>query len=144
MADLTITITNRLGVYAGEPTNKWGTLVWGTDKWGWESTQWSFSKGIFENFVTSSAITGKNVWHLITEALVIGTLVSREIFYAISSSLSVTSSITIVNVINNGWTLSLGEKTNALDWPVDGFAEVADPSTTWTEITTPSTSWTQL
>jgi len=144
VADLTITISNRLGVYAGEPTNKWGTMVWGTDNWGWESTQWEFSKGIAESFVLASSITGKNAWHLISEAISLDTTISREVYYAIASALSLASAITVVNVINNGWILSLGEQTNALNWPKDHFSIVADPTTNWSLVANSTTSWTEL
>jgi hypothetical protein len=144
MAELTITVSNRLGVYAGEPTNKWGTLVWGTDKWGWKNTQWIFSKGIAESFLIASTITGKNVWHLISEVITLDTSISREISYIITNALNLSSAITVVNVINNGWILSIGEQTNALDWPEDIFTIITNPTTTWTNVGNSTTSWAEL
>jgi hypothetical protein len=144
VANLTITVSNRLGIYAGEPTNKWGTMVWGTDNWGWKATQWDFSKGIAESFILASSITGKDAWHLISEEITLDTVVSREVYYAIASAMSLSSAITVVNVINNGWILSLGEQTNALDWPEDDFTIVTDPTTTWTNVGNSTTSWAEL
>jgi hypothetical protein len=144
MTDFTKTISNRLGVYAGEPTNKWGTMVWGTDKWGWKNTEWTFYKGIFEVFTVDSAVTGKNVWHLITEAFALGTSISRDFPSWISSSFSLSSKITAVNIINNGWFVVAGGETNALNWPKDNFIAVADPISTWTELTSTPTTWVNI
>ncbi len=140
----TKTITNRLGVYAGEPTNKWGTLVWGTDKWGWKNTQWMFDKFLADSLATDSAITEKKVTHLISEAFSLGTIISKKFGIPVSDSFSLSSAITVVNIINNGWILSKGGEPNALNWPQDNFTIVTDPTTTWAIVASPSTTWVEL
>lgn len=143
MADLTKTISNTLRFYGSEPTNKWGTLVWGTDTWETQDIEWTFYKGIADSLTTDSAITGKNAWKLIDDAIDLTTLVSREFGYSISDSFSMSSAITIINIINNNWILSKGGEQNALQWPVDNFSIVANPTSSWSEIATPSTTWVQ-
>jgi hypothetical protein len=141
VANLTKTISNTLRFYGVEPANKWGTLVWGADDWAFRDVEWTFFKGIANTLTTDSAITGKNAWKLIEDAIDITTLISREFGYFVSSSFSMSSEITIINISNNNWILSKGGETNALHWPVDNFSIVANPSTSWSEIATPTTTW---
>lgn len=140
----TKTISNRLGIYAGEPANKWGTLVWGTDKWGWKNTQWMFDKFLADSLSTDSAITGKNVTHLISEAIALDTVISKKFGYSVSDSFALSSAITVVNIINNGWILSKGSEPNALNWPKDNFAIITDPTTTWAIVPPSTTTWVEL
>jgi hypothetical protein len=143
VANLTKTISNTLRFYGAEPANKWGSLVWGTDTWAWRDIEWIFFKGIANTLTTDSAITGKNAWKLIEDSFALDSVISREFGYSISNSFAISSAITIINIINNNWILSRGGETNALNWPVDNFTLVANPTSSWSEIATPPTTWVQ-
>lgn len=140
----TKTISNRLGVYAGEPANKWGILVWGTDKWGWKNTQWTFDKFLSDSLSTDSAILERKVTHLISETLTLDSVLSKKFGYSVSDSFALSSAITSVKIINNGWILSKGSEPNALNWPQDNFTIVTDPTTTWAIVPSPTTTWVEL
>lgn len=142
MATLTITISNRLGLYAVEPTNEWGQMVWGTDTWGWRDVEWQFKKAIDEAITLSSA-NGFSVQKLLTDSLTFDTAISRMFGYSVFETIGLSSAITIVKVINNGWTLARGEQENALDWPMSSFSLISDPTTTWSEVSNPTTTWVQ-
>ena len=142
MATLTITISNRLGLYAVEPTNEWGQMVWGTDTWGWRDVEWQFKKAIAEA-ITLSSVNGFSVHKLLADSLTFDTAISRQFPYRIFETMGLSSAITIVKVINNGWTLAKGEQENALDWPMSSFSLISDPTTTWSEVLNPTTTWVQ-
>ena len=143
MANLTKTISNTLLFYGIEPVTRWDSLIWDVDPWNWRDVQWTFRKGIADSLSTDSAITGKNVRHLIGNDLDLSVILSRSYNYFVSDSFTISSAIAIINIINNNWILSKGGEPNALNWPVDNFTIVSDPTTSWTEITSSSTTWVQ-
>lgn len=142
MATLTITISNRLGLYAVEPTNEWGQMVWGTDTWGWRDVEWQFKKAIADSLSLDVA-NRFDVRKQIAENLVFDTVISRRFGYSIFETMGLSSAITIVKVINNGWTIAKGEQENALNWPMSSFSLISDPTTTWSEVSNPTTTWVQ-
>ena len=144
MTAFTKTISNSLNVYGVEPTNLWGTMKWGTDVWGYRDVDWLFNKGIADTMTVDSSMAGFNVTHLISDDLTIDNTLSREFGFSISDSFSVSSAVTIINVINNGWYVSKGGITNALLWPNDDFTAQSDPSTTWNNLLITTPTWVQI
>jgi hypothetical protein len=129
-------------MYAGEPTNKWGSITWGSSVWGWRDVEWTFNKYVPTSFALASSLS-KNISHLISESLVLGILISRDFAYRVYDSFSMTSKIASVYVINNGWVVAKGGQSNALNWPRDSFSDVANATTTWSDVTATSTTWVQ-
>ena len=143
MATLTKTISNTLRLYGVEPHNKWGTLVWGTSTWAQQDIQWTDYKSVVNTMVVSST-RGFRVEHLVSDDIVLDTVISRQFPAWISSGFSVSSRIASVYRLNSGWYSVKGDTANALSFPVDSFSEVVDPSFTWSTVTRPTTTWTQL
>lgn len=62
MANLTITIANRLNVFAGAPATYWGntgisTMTWGTSKWGSESSDFiQAADKLLQNALASDSV----------------------------------------------------------------------------------------
>lgn len=144
MTAFTKTISNQLNLYGVEPANNWGTLVWGTDVWGYRDVDWLFNKGIANTLSTDSTIPGFAVTHLISDDLILDDVLSREFGFSIADSFSLSSSITTVNIVNNGWYVTKGGVTNAILWPDDNFVDQVDPTTTWTNVNITTPTWVQI
>ncbi len=142
MATITKTITNTVRLYGVEPQNKWGSLVWGTDTWAQQDVQWKFDKYLPLNLSLSFQNAFK-IRHLVSESVILSTIISRQIFARASSSLSLSSRVVSVSRINNGWYVQRLEETNLLDVPNDNFTEIADTVTSWTQLSSTSTTWVQ-
>jgi hypothetical protein len=142
LATITKTITNTVRLYGVEPQNKWGSLVWGTDTWAQQDVQWKFDKYLPLNLSLSFQNAFK-IRHLVSESVILSTIISRQIFARASSSLSLSSRVVSVSRINNGWYVQRLEETNLLDVPNDNFTEIADTVTSWTQLSSTSTTWVQ-
>jgi len=140
LATFTVTIQNSLKVYGQEPTNLWGVMVWGDDVWGWRDVEWQFQKNLSESInLTQSQY--KNVHHKVDVGMTFDTVLSRQFPYRVYESVSLSSAITSVKVINNGWFVTKGGETNALNWPTDQFTKVSATTTDWTRTSLTTTDW---
>lgn len=144
MADLSITINERLGVYGGEPTVKWGSLVFGTDNWAFQGNLGlSVTKPINETLTPSAALADFEVTKIIEETLDTDDSIVLGATKIIQESLSVSSAMDKLKLKDSEgfYRIFRGNTTEGEEKVVSDYTETSDPSDTWSEVTTSSTTW---
>jgi hypothetical protein len=125
MADFTITISNTLGVYGAEATNKWGVMEWG-DNWGYGDIDLvtTVYKLIDAGSIASDSTVANSLGKTITNTLICnGDMYSEKLYDAagyyivfVKDSNAENRSLTSYSEINSG---------------VGTYSQVSIPSTTW-------------
>jgi hypothetical protein len=124
MADLSITISNRINVASPSPTNKWGVMVWGTDNWG-ESKDLDFQIGKW----LSETVTLSDAYYFNPGK-------------KISNTLSVASRINFVGLTDSDrYTYILNGVSDPDNRVFPTYTEVGDDSQSYTEVTRSSPTW---
>jgi hypothetical protein len=128
VADLSITISNRISVSGPSPTNKWGSFNWGQN-WG-ESGDGYFT-------------VGKNLSESI--ALAVAVTPVMEFNRTISDGITVSSSINFGTLTDgSGYSYVFPNNVTDLDSRfIPTWAESSEASTSFSESSEPSTTWTE-
>lgn len=144
MADLSITIEERIGVYGGQSTVRWNSLVFGTDNWGWQGgLSISVTKPISETITPSAALADFEVTKTIEETLSTSDDNVVGVFKTINESLSVSSAMDKLKLRDSEgfYRVFRGNTTEGEEKVVSDYTETSDSSDTWSEVTTSSTTW---
>jgi hypothetical protein len=125
LANLTITISNRIGVFGPAASSKWGAVDWNNFLWG------------------EGAFTATDVGKFLSESLTLTDLTTKVPSNIVLNTLDITSAISSL-VLRDG----AGYVYNFPDRATDGedrdfttWTEGTGNSTTWTPPTDPSTTW---
>lgn len=128
MANLTISVGDRLGIVGvGAPT-KWGTLVYGTNRWGTDDNLgWHLQKGFSDSISLGDSLTKL-----------------LEINIAISFSLTMTDD-TEDSTLGDGSGYNYVFPDNQTDYdqriPQTSWTDADGNPATWTPVTPNSTTW---
>lgn len=137
MADLSITISNRLRVkpqvFDGQPS-LWGTMVWGTDYWwGLYDTTFLMDKGIADSLSLSLALD-KRTDKWLSESMNLSQALGVTYGKTLPNTMSM--SVVISRYVSQGdWTR---DEPDLVDW-----SEIDDGSTTWTELDNSGPNWSE-
>lgn len=128
MADLTISVQNRMNVSGPSPTNKWGSFQWG-ERWG-ESGDAVYA--VIKLIAAGTLSLSSDVSVLSIEK-------------TISNTLSLSSSINFGTLVDgNGYAYVFPNNVTDLDsryFP--SWSESTEASTSYSEASEPSTTWTE-
>lgn len=128
MADLTVTISNRINLLGTQPSNKWGAMTWGVDTWG------AGSNGELQDVGKVVAETAG----LSTDQILSAVKVTTDSI-ALTSDLS---SITLLDA-DGYYHVFPGGATDLEDVYNPVWAGVSGNQPTYTKLTASSTSWVQ-
>ena len=143
MADLSITISNRIHVVVPQTPSYLGTMEWGTGYWrSSRDTAFDVTKGI-ANGVAFASTQGFGVEKYISEGISFGTAVGKDFTHKISNSIGVTSAMDLVSLTQGVWSWRLQGVTDPNDRGFPTWTEDTDPADSWTEGTDPTTTWTE-
>lgn len=127
MADFTITVTDSIRFFGGEPPNLWGTLVWGTDGWAYGQPE------------------VQQVNHLVDMGDVI---LSEDVTYSPSKalageSITLTGALTLLTLRDAAgyYHVFLGNVTDSEERASTTWSSASDPSSSWSQVTQPTTTW---
>lgn len=133
MADLTITISNRLSLLGGSQPTLWGntgntTMTWGSDNWGSDSEE---AIQAVEKFFDDTLSLSELISDLTADFA--RTLENELVF----------SSDIVTAILGNGdWSYVFpGDVTNADDRISTTYTSPTDPSSAWSDPSHPSTVW---
>ncbi len=144
MADFTQTIENRLGIYAADTTENWGSIVWGTDNWGYdEDVIVSIDKIIAESPTLTTALNF-DVAKILTDTVTLTDTVSKDITgFTIAESISLSNVMDGLTLVDSEgfYHVFRGNTTEGEDKVVSSYTEISSTDPGWSEISPPSTSW---
>ena len=144
MADLSITVVNRLHVIAPQDPSFFGTMVWGTDYWRSDrDTDFDIGKWLSES-VSFSTSEGFDIDKYIADTLTMTTTIGNQITHKIVNGLSIASSIDLGTLSQGIWNWVIKGETDLDDRVCPVWTEESDPSDSWTEDTDPTTTWTEI
>lgn len=144
MADYTQTITNRLGVYSGDTTSRWGTMVWGVDNWGWDNDLITQVDKVLANTATPTTSLSFDVDKIIAETTTPSDSWSKDYtLAAIANSLGVSSAQNPIYLQDSAgfYHIFRGNTTEGEDQINSTYTEGSTDDSGWTEGSEPSTSW---
>lgn len=148
MADFTQTITNRVGLFSAEPTQKWGTLVWGTNEWAYDN---DLIVNVGKNLTETVTMTGPTLNFDIVHILDSQDVTMTSLIVAFSSIIvdPITNSLSMTNLMS-GLTLVdsegfyhvfRGNVTEGEDQITTSYTLVSSDDVTWSPASDPSTTW---
>lgn len=143
MADLSITISNTVGIYGPADANQWAEYNWGAFTWATSNDLLTRVEKLVVNTLANSTANVFGVAHFLSESLVLDTSISSALSFFISNSLAVLSGPSSEVLTDGaGYVYNFPDRaTNAEDRDETDWAESSDELTTWTPGGDPSTDW---
>lgn len=144
MAALSITIANHIGLFAMEPTSKWGTLNWGNENWG--TVVAGFPILVDKLIANSEALTTNLQFEFIklitnSEPVTSTILIEYEKFYTDTFDLAGDLSSESLKDGSGYNYVFVKPTTEAENRDMSEYTQIADPGSSWTSLSAGSTIW---
>lgn len=145
MADFNITVSNRLGVYGGELTNRWGTMLWTTNKWAYGDKDLpTVVTKVTGGTITMGSAPIKNVTHFLGNTLVLDSdAILQAQKFITGNTITLTGDMYSEEMFDEAGYNRLFDRfvENAENRPLTAFTKINTGSASYTLVSIPSTTW---